>query len=231
MSTSSTSFFNLSIGSWVIYKYNKYYLPGQVEDINGNVVVVASDEQGTTTQLYRRDVMKWDPRKLTRSLRKRPSRILAGIIRDAFKARRRRYNWIKEDDNDEELQSFEETTEQESESGQDYVDTDTESETESGTNEEDSRTSTTSRQKYFYIMKEGEGDIYKIGNSFNPIQRRAIMQTGNSSYLKLIMQVPVSNGFKSETNVKQMLENNHIRGEFYRITNFERTAQRILSVL
>jgi len=88
------------------------------------------------------------------------------------------------------------------------------------------------RTKYFYVIREGEdSNIYKIGNSYHPEKRRMMLQTGNSNNLKIVLKVPVEDGFESETNVKNLLRKNHVAREFYRIDDFHQTRQDILRVI
>lgn len=68
---------------------------------------------------------------------------------------------------------------------------------------------------FIYIAQECESGRYKIGISKHPEKRVAQLNTGNPEVLHLIHQHKASDGFKEESAIHRMLENNSLNGEWF----------------
>lgn len=71
-------------------------------------------------------------------------------------------------------------------------------------------------QGYIYIIKAGKYDIYKIGITTLPIEKRlSTLQTGNHLELSLLRLYRVKEYRYLETILKASFIQYHIRGEWY----------------
>ena len=83
---------------------------------------------------------------------------------------------------------------------------------------------TTSRIGYIYVI--AGGDLLKIGRSWAPGGRVREMQTGSPVELRLVHEVPVpgKTAPKVERRAHRILQDFHVRGEWYRCTDIEAVA-------